>query len=83
MTGPVPVSFVGGIGDDADASASTSDLDRSSLSEDLAITAVHRGNISEKGPAYEIQFLANDMMSGGDMSQKKDLHRSCSSPPTT
>ena len=70
VTRPFPVSFVGGIGDDADASASMSDLDHSSSSKDLAITAAHRGDISEKGPAYEIQFLANNMMSGGDMSHK-------------
>ena len=74
VTGPVPVSLVGGIGDDADTSAPTLALDRSSSSEDLAITAVHRGDISEKRPAYEMQFPANDMMSGGDMLDKRSAH---------
>ena len=83
VTGPVLVSLVGGIGDDANAFAPTSALDRSSSSEDLAIAAAHRGDISKKGTAYIMQFPANNMMSGGDMSHKKDLHTRCSSPPTT
>ena len=36
-----------------------------SSSEDLEIDAAKK-----KGPAYEMQFPANDVMSGGDMSQK-------------
>ena len=75
VTGPIPVSSVGGIGDDADASAPTSALDRFSSSEDLAIAAAQRGGISEKGPAYEMHLPANDMMSGRDMSHKRSAHR--------
>ena len=30
--------------------------------------------ISKKGPAYEMQFPANDMMSGEDMSHKRSAH---------
>ena len=80
--GPVLVSLVGGIGDYTYASAPTSALDRSSSSEDLEISAAKKGDISEKRPAYEMQFPANDIMSGGDMSYK-NLQTSCSSPPTT
>ena len=74
MTGPVPVSLVRGIRDDADAFAPTSALDHSSSFEDLAIAAAHRGDISEKGPTNEMCFLANDIMSGGDMSHKRSAH---------
>ena len=74
LTGPVPVSLVGGIGDEAESSAPTSDLDRLTSSEDLAIAAAHRGDISEKGPTYEMQFPANDIMAGGDMSHKRSAH---------
>ena len=64
----------GGIEDGANTSAPTSVLDRSSSSEDLTIAAAHRGDISERGTAYEMQFPANDMMSGGDMSHKRSAH---------
>ena len=37
-----------------------------SSSEDLLIATAKK-----KEPAYEMQFSANDMMSGGDMSQKR------------
>ena len=40
-----------------------------SSSEDLAIAAAKK-----KGPAYKMQFPANDMMSGGDMSHKIYAH---------
>ena len=41
-----------------------------SSSEDLAIAAAKK-----KGPAYEMQFPANAMMSGGDMSKKRFAHK--------
>ena len=66
--------MVGGVGDDADASAPTLDFDRLSSSEDLVIAAAQRGGILEKGPAYEMQFPANNMMSGGDISHKRSAH---------
>ena len=74
MTGLVLVSLVGGIVDDANASAPTSALDRSSSSKDLVIAAAHRGDILEKGSACEIRFPAKDMMSGGDMLHKISAH---------
>ena len=66
VTEPVPVSLVGGIGDDADASAPTLAFDRSYSSKDMAIAAAQIGDILEKGLAYEMQFPANNMMSGGE-----------------
>ena len=48
VTGLVLVSLVGGIGYDADVSAPTSDLDRSSSSKDLATAAAHRGYIRDR-----------------------------------
>ena len=74
VTGPVLVLLVGGIGYYANASAPFSALDCSSSFVDMTIAAVHRGDISEKVPAYKMQFPANDMISGGDMSHKRSAH---------
>ena len=45
-------------------------LDRLSSSKDLEITAAKK-----KGPAYEMQSPANNMMPGRDMSQKRSAHK--------
>ena len=67
VTGPVPVSLVGGIGYDADASAPTLALDRSSSSEDLATAAAHRDMERRKrrGEASERLMRAASASTGG------------------
>ena len=48
VTGPVPVSLARGIVYDANASAPTSALDRSSSSKDLTTAAAQKGYIEER-----------------------------------
>ena len=72
--GPVLYSLVGSIVDEADASAPTLVLNRSSSLKDLSIAAAQRGDITKKGTAYKMQFPANDMMSGRDMSHTRSAH---------
>ena len=62
-----------GIVYDANASASMSALGRLSSYEDLVTVAAY-GGVSKNGPAYKMQFPANDMMAGGDMPHKRSAH---------